>query len=718
MRDSLQPLEPSLPTWAKISLGAVLLYVIAAAGLTFLIHQPPTGHDRREVMIEKLDGVETGFRELEQASASLPPVSLVGQDRSMKQWAGLLLNYRRKVDTLSADSKLVDYEEIKENMLRAYSLESRSEQIRKDIIRNNYTAEQAKGLEAEYRATITLAMAEVNAAKQKLRMPSEQASRFPRIVVTIFLLASLVLASALVALLLIQPTREGERHRLQQTLSVSQRSLQECENRSLAVFQSTLDGLVLMDEKGYIQQFSPSAEKLFGISSVDVIGQSIFKLLPGTDRGRIEEQIRKLTPTRDLGATELIIHRPDGSEQKLELILRKSTEGRMIIALFRDRSQTSSGEAQLRQDIGFLASILDAARSFLVILDRQGRILRCNRASEVLAGRPSPELRGRHFADIFTPRRADAVKAAYQKVDEASMPEKLEEICPSGVGERVITWTNALLRDAEGKPEFVVVTGADITELRRQAVAPAAVSSTGHDDLGRFSGELAFNLGNLLTNVSGYADLVLATMVPEDPSFVDVQQIKDSGDRAASLVHKLLGFAGRNAARPKMIDLNATLAAVARQQVGRLGDHVQLHLELAQQAPHVVADSAQLAEIVGLLFDNAREAMPTGGQAALRTAVLEGEGENATFASISVADSGRGLRKDEAARIFEPFFTTKEPGKGSGLSLASVRGMLEQVGGSIRAYGEPGKGTTVEILLPMASRARGPVLVEKAAARR
>ncbi|MCX6620722.1 MAG: PAS domain S-box protein [Acidobacteria bacterium] len=517
------------------------------------------------------------------------------------------------------------------------------------------------------------------------------------------------------ALLLVQPTRDGERTRLQQSLNVSQRSLQDCENRSQAVFQSNLDGMVLMDDKGYIQQFSPSAERVFGISSVDITGQSIFKLLPNADRNKLEEQFRKLTPTRDLGAIEVSIQKADGSEQKLELTLRKSVEGRMLIALFRDRSVVSNAEEGLRRDIGFLAAILDAARAYLVILDRQGRILRCNRASEVLAGRPSPELRGRHFAEVFAPRQVEAVRAGFGKIDEGQVPEKLEEACPSAIGERIVSWTNALLRDAEGKPEYVVVTGADVTDLRRQAVAAAKPE---RGEVNRITGELALNLGNLLTNVSGYADLVLATMPAGDPSYCDIQQIKESGDRASSLVRKLLAFAGRNTGRPKMIDLNTAAAAAARQQADRLGERIELHMELAPQSPQVLADGAQLEEIVAALFDNARDAMPNGGVVALRTAMPEGEGEGSQFATISVVDSGRGLKRDEAGRMFEPFFTTKEPGKGAGLSLAAVRGMLQQTGGSVRAQGEPGKGTTVEILLPLASRARGPVLVEKTGARR
>ena len=713
MRDSLQPLQPSLPTWAKFSLGGVLLFVACAGWLTFLIHQPSEGKTRRSMMIDKLDSIERALKDLEQASASLPPVSLVGQDQAMKQWAGIYLNYRRQVKALSDDSQLADYEEIQDHMRNAYSLENRSEQIRKEIIRDRLTTDQAKGPEADFRGNINLAIAEVKAAKQQLRMPSEKSSPFPKTGVTLFLLASLFIACGLVALLLIQPTRDGERQRLQQSFNVSQRSLQECENRSQAVFQSSQDGLVLMDDKGYIQQFSPAAERLFGVSSVDITGQSIFKLLPGADRAKLEDQFRKLTPTRDLSGVEISHRKPDGTEQKVELGVRKSVEGRMLIASFRDLAARASVDEGMRRDLGFLASILDAARAYLVILDRQGRILRCNRASEVLAGRPSPELRGRHFSETFAPRHAEAVRGVFQKVDDGQVPEKVEEVCPSSMGERIVVWTSALLRDAEGKPEYVVVTGADVTDVRRQAEL-----KPDQNEVSRITGEVAFNLGNLLTNVSGYADLVLATMAPDDPSHVDVQQIKESGDRAADLVRKLLSFAGRNTSRPKMMDLNASATALARKLVGRLGEGVELHLELSPQAPQVLADSTQLTEILSALFDNARDAMPTGGQVALRTGVIEGEGEGATFGTLSVSDSGRGLNPGEAGRLFEPFFTTKDPGKGAGLSLAAVRGMVQQAGGTIRANGEPGKGTTVEIRLPLASRARGPVLVEKSGNRR
>ncbi|MCX6620723.1 MAG: hypothetical protein NTY38_06530 [Acidobacteria bacterium] len=186
MRESFPPLQPSLPTWAKISLAAVLLFVAGAAWLTFVIHQPSSGQDRRTKMIDKLDAVERGLKDLEQASASAPPVSLVGADQSMKQWAGIYLNYRRQVKELSEDSQLADYQEIQDYMRNAFAFESRSEQIRKEIIRNRYTAEQAKGQEADFRGNINMAIAEVKGAKQQLRMPSESGSAFPRAATTIF----------------------------------------------------------------------------------------------------------------------------------------------------------------------------------------------------------------------------------------------------------------------------------------------------------------------------------------------------------------------------------------------------------------------------------------------------------------------------------------------------------------------------------------------------
>lgn len=713
MRDSLQPHQPPMPSWIRISLAAAVIYIVCAAWLTVLVHRPPAGESRRSLMIDKLDSIERAMRDLEQASATAPPVSLIGQDQAMKQWAGIYLNYRRQVKELSDDSQLADYEEIQDYMRNAYALENRSEQIRKEIIRGRMTAEQAKGLEAEFRGNINLAIAEIKGAKQQLHMPARASSPFPKAGLTIFLLISLAAACGLVALLLFQPAREGERQKVRQSLNVSQRSLQECENRVQAIFQTSQDGLVLMDDKGYIQQFSPAAEKLFGVSSVDIIGQSLFKLLPTIERARMEEQLRKLKPARDLGKVELSHRRADGTEQKLEMNIRKAVEGRVLVASLREVPAGAATDETLQHELGFLSGIFDAARSYLVVLDRRGRILRSNRASEVLAGRPSLELRGRHFSEVFTPRNPDAVRGVFQQAAGQQPAEKIEEVCPSRMGDRVVSWSSTLVPDAEGEPEFVVMTGIDMTGIRRQAA-----EKSGDVQAGQLIGEVALNLGNLLTNVSGYADLVLANTAPDNPSHADILEIKDSGERAGALVRKLLSWAGRNAGRAKVLDLNAAATAAAGKMAPRLGKDVELHLELAPHAPQVLADSAQLAEMVGMLFDNAREAMPAGGHVALRTGIVESGEGGGSLATLSVSDSGRGFSREAARRLFDPFYTTKDPGKGSGLSLAAIRGMLQQAGGRIRASGEPGKGATIEILLPLAAPARGPVLVEKSSERR
>ncbi|MCC7496741.1 MAG: PAS domain S-box protein [Bryobacterales bacterium] len=711
MRDSVPQSRPPLPVWAWLSLGVALIFAACAVWLAVVIHQPAPGEARRLLMIDKLDSIERALKDLEQASATSPPVSLIGQDQAIKQWAEIYLNYRRQVKALNDDSQFADYTEIQDQMRNAYALENRSEQIRKEIIRGRLTAEQAKGPEAEFRASIDLAIAEIKGAAQRLRMPAEGSSSFPKAAVTAFLFASLLAAAGLIALLLSQPKRDAERRRLQQSLIVSQRSLQECENRSQAIFQSSQEGLVLMDDKGYIQQFSPAAEKLFGVSSVDIIGQSLSKLLPALDRTRFEDQLRKLTPTRDVSGVEVNHLRPDGGKLKLEMSIRKSVEGRMLIAAFRDMTARAAGDETLRHDLAFLAAVLDATRSYVVILDRQARVLRCNRASEMLAGRSSLDLQGRHFAEIFTPRDVDAVRAIFQKIDAGQVPANVEQTCPSQMGERVVAWASALLRDAGGKPEFVVVTGSDVTGIRREAPAKA-----GRDEVHHIAGELAFNLGNLLTNVSGYADLVLAAIAPDDPNHADVQQIKDSGERAATIVRKLLSFTGRNTSHPKALDLNATASAAAK-MAARLGKDIKLRLELAPHPPQALADAAQLTQIIGMLFDNAREAMPAGGQVVVRTGVI-GSAEGGDLARLSVSDSGRGMSPNELRRLFQPFFTTKDPGKGSGLSLAAARGMIEQAGGMIRASAEPGKGTTIEILLPLTGAGPGPRLVEKSANRR
>jgi two-component system, cell cycle sensor histidine kinase and response regulator CckA len=230
------------------------------------------------------------------------------------------------------------------------------------------------------------------------------------------------------------------------------------------------------------------------------------------------------------------------------------------------------------------------------------------------------------------------------------------------------------------------------------------------ESIGQLAGGIAHDFNNLLTVINSYSDMLLGDM-GFDNSFSrsGLEQIKEAGHRAASLTRQLLAFSRRQVLEPKVLDLNETVSNMAKLLRRLIGEDIALVLCPHPRLGRIKADPGQVEQIIMNLAVNARDAMPGGGQLTIETMNVEPDGSSApthpagrpgSSVLLAVSDTGCGMNADTLARIFEPFFTTKEPGKGTGLGLATVDGIVKQSGGSIRVSSDPGKGTTFNIYFP------------------
>jgi signal transduction histidine kinase len=228
--------------------------------------------------------------------------------------------------------------------------------------------------------------------------------------------------------------------------------------------------------------------------------------------------------------------------------------------------------------------------------------------------------------------------------------------------------------------------------------------------IGRLAGGVAHDFNNLLTAVIGYADAIAERENTDDATRRDVGEIRKAADRAASLTRQLLAFGRKQFLRPVVLDLNETVTSLLQMLPRVIGENIQTHPRLAKDLARVTADPSQMEQVLVNLVLNARDAMPMGGAISIETANVELTAANlaadglrlppGSYVMLAVSDTGTGMDATTRARAFEPFFTTKPKGKGTGLGLATVYGIVDQTGGEITIKTALGHGTVVRIYLP------------------
>jgi PAS domain S-box-containing protein len=357
-------------------------------------------------------------------------------------------------------------------------------------------------------------------------------------------------------------------------------------------------------------------------------------------------------------------------------------------------------------------ALVESSREVMLLLDRDGRITYATPSVETQFGWRAGDIGGRALVDFLHPE------------DQKPFAERLGNLVPRP-GDR--TMTEIRFRHADGTYRSVdalvanrlhepgvdslVLDARDITEGRR--LEDQLRQAQKMEAVGRLAGGVAHDFNNLLTAILGYCNLALEEMPADEPTRKDLEEIRDAGERAATLTRQLLAFSRRQTLQPEPVDLNALVRQVERMLRRLIGEDIELEAALSAELPLVKADRASIEQIVVNLAVNARDAMPAGGRLTIETSRVDLDQTYAdahvtvapgSYVLLAVSDTGHGMDAATRARVFEPFFTTKPQGKGSGLGLSTVYGIVKQTGGYIWVYSEPARGTVFKVYLPVADR--------------
>lgn len=392
------------------------------------------------------------------------------------------------------------------------------------------------------------------------------------------------------------------------------------------------------------------------------------------------------------------------ANEKLEQRVRDRTQ-----RLAEEIEERRRAEHELKISEERFRSLFERAPIGIALVDMNGKIFEFNEPLQRLLGYESGELRGRHVRDIITS----------EDIDHSALPDALlyrdinaEAVCMGksrNIDARVAL--SAVSGEA-GNIHFVSMMVLDLSaekELEakfRQAQKLEAV--------GRLAGGIAHDFNNLLTTINGFSDLVMQEMAADDPRRVDVEEVRKSGERAALLTRQLLAFSRQQVLQPRVLDLSAVVTETARMLKRLIGDNIDLRIRAKEGLPCVKVDPSQIVQVLLNLAVNARDAMEHGGVLEITTGkeflsrgdarALETQSQG-EYVTLTVRDTGCGIDPRVLAHIFEPFFTTKDVGKGTGLGLATVYGIVKQSGGAITVKSEVGRGTSFTIYFPANDRA-------------
>ncbi|MBI3785477.1 MAG: PAS domain S-box protein, partial [Deltaproteobacteria bacterium] len=489
-------------------------------------------------------------------------------------------------------------------------------------------------------------------------------------------------------------------------------ALRESEDRYRDLVEHSQDLISTHDLKGNLLSANEATVRVTGYPRDALLHMNLRDLLDPEVGAQLSTYLTEMRTRGEAHGTMRI--RTAGGELRFwefnNTLRRDGTAGPIVRGMAQDVTERRQAQERLRLQ----GAALDAAANAMVITNREGNIQWVNPAFTRLAGYTLDEAIGKNPRDLVRSGRQD--RAFYKHLWDTILGGQVWR------GEIVnrrkdgSLYTEALtitpLRHERGEVSHFIAIKEDITERLQLEVQLRQAQKM--EAVGQLAGGVAHDFNNQIFVINGYCDLLLGQADLQPALMEPLAEIKKAAQRSAALTGQLLAFSRKLMLQPKVLDLNAELLAIETMLQRLIGEDVQLTFLLDKSAGTVKVDPNQLQQVVLNLAVNARDAMPHGGRLTVETANVElDEAYTEThidvrpgsYVILSVSDSGHGMDRETLSHMLEPFFTTKEPGKGTGLGLAMVHGVVKQSGGHITVYSDPDHGTTFKVYLPRVDEA-------------
>ena len=490
----------------------------------------------------------------------------------------------------------------------------------------------------------------------------------------------------------------------------TEEALRHSQRRFRELFDNSPDAIFVEDMAGTVLDANRTACALHGLNLEELIGKNVVEeLVPPAARAAARADFHKLATGQISWAEGESLH-TDGRSVPVELrVVRVEYDGKPALLFHvRDVTERRAAETALRSSETLFRSVWENSVDGMRLTDENGNMVAVNEAFCRLVGLTQPQLEGKLFTVVYS-ERADweqFLRRHRELFRAGTLQAKREREFVLHDNRRVVFEIADSYVESGGKPRLLLSLFRDVTGHKQ--LEEQYRQSQKMEAIGQLAGGIAHDFNNILTIILGHSSLL--TLTPLDAKqMVSAQQIKLASERAAGLTRQLLAFGRKQIFSPRAVDLNRVVGNLTEMLTRLLGEDIALQINLCHDSAVIEADPGMLEQILLNLAVNSRDAMPRGGQLAIRIYRCEVddthlrksvEAATGQFICLSHTDTGGGIPPENLPRIFEPFFTTKELGKGTGLGLATVYGIVKQHGGWVEVASELGTGTTFDIYLP------------------